>query len=740
MKRTPIQLFLLIGIMISLISCSNNAHKKEQQDDFGLINERLIKIAANKLHRSEMNWEGRSPKDTVSTDSIKRLLTDDGSFTDIAYVGDVSGTKNNHAHCLRIYKLALDYYYHKNQKEEAKSTLDMINRAINYWSKNQSDAIAGWSSKFGNPGYFGKSLVLIGKENLPDSTWSMALDLMRPGYKDGCCTFGHVCKGQNLLWGVLPQIFLSVLENDTLALHRAFTEAIYEIQPNPQKGLLEEGIQYDYSFHQHSELLYSNGYGRVYALYAPQILWLAKDTRFEFPPYITEIISDYILKGQRWMRYQGQMDYSAIGREIARPVDTSPLELACKLMMEIDPAKKEQYKKLLESMISPNHPVTHSGNKYFWQSEFMTHHRPGYYVSVNISSERLRRTETSYTENLKGYYLGNGVQFLFRTGDEYKDIFPLWNWRRLPGLLCVQDTAKFPLLVWGQGSRNNIQYSGGISDGQTGFAAYDYKMGQLSAKRSWHFFDSVMICLASDINYKGDFPLFQTVNQCLSSNDISYETPEGVSFEMKDHASISEKIYKVYHDSIGYILPTNLISNLKNEYREANWNVISLERDEKVSAGVFELGIAPDLSSEDGSAFHYSVLPSIASDKFWNYNPENHFTIVANNASCHAVYHEKTHQLNLAFFKKGSLLFNNIRISTEQAALLMISFDGKHREMGLRISDPMYESDKIALSFSKKLEGPYIISDGQEEGTRLLIPLPQGNYRGNSVSMKYLFE
>ena len=163
MKTTKIQTTSLLLCMIFLVFCHRKAPDNKIKDDLSRIKAKLVQIAANREHRSEMIWEGRSIKDTVSIDSIKSLWTDEGRFTDITYIGDVNGTKTNHAHCLRIYKLALDYYHHKYQKEEAKVTLDMINRAISYWSKNQSDAIARWISKFGNPGYIIYGLFLPGK-------------------------------------------------------------------------------------------------------------------------------------------------------------------------------------------------------------------------------------------------------------------------------------------------------------------------------------------------------------------------------------------------------------------------------------------------------------------------------------------------------------------------------------------------------------------------------------------------
>src|SRR5690606_13694531 len=74
-----------------------------------------------------------------------------------------------------------------------------------------------------------------------------------------------------------------------------------------------------------------------------------------------------------------------------------------------------------------------SGNRYFWTSDFMTHHRPEFYVSLKASSTRTLATEIGNYENLKGHHLGDGMMFIMRTGTEYDQTFPVWNWEQLPG-------------------------------------------------------------------------------------------------------------------------------------------------------------------------------------------------------------------------------------------------------------------------------------------------------------------
>lgn len=70
--------------------------------------------------------------------------------------------------------------------------------------------------------------------------------------------------------------------------------------------------------------------------------------------------------------------------------------------------------------------------KHFWTSDFTVLHRENFYVSVRNSSKRNKTTEYMNNENSKAYYIADGTTVIMRTGGEYRDIFPVWDWSRIP--------------------------------------------------------------------------------------------------------------------------------------------------------------------------------------------------------------------------------------------------------------------------------------------------------------------
>jgi len=55
-----------------------------------------------------------------------------------------------------------------------------------------------------------------------------------------------------------------------------------------------------------------------------------------------------------------------------------------------------------------------------------------------MSSTRVIGAELVNSENLSGITPPTARCISNREGDEYEDIFPVWDWRKLPGITCAQ--------------------------------------------------------------------------------------------------------------------------------------------------------------------------------------------------------------------------------------------------------------------------------------------------------------
>lgn len=132
----------------------------------------------------------------------------------------------------------------------------------------------------------------------------------------------------------------------------------------------------------------------------------------------------------------------------------------------------------------------------------MTHHRPGWYMSARMYSTRTMNTDNlaGCGEGLLSHYLAEGATCIMRHGDEYLNLFPVWDWQRVPGTtveLAPHSSAD-------PQRKGASAFAGGASDGTVGVAAFQLQRDSLRARKAWFFFSDLAVCLGADIRCATD--------------------------------------------------------------------------------------------------------------------------------------------------------------------------------------------------------------------------------------------
>ena len=85
------------------------------------------------------------------------------------------------------------------------------------------------------------------------------------------------------------------------------------------------------------------------------------------------------------------LDYSANGRALTRKnagEGAVALEAACDQLAALLPQRAAELIALKKHIEGTGAPYSYLGNRYFWSSDFMTHQREGFYISVKMVSNR----------------------------------------------------------------------------------------------------------------------------------------------------------------------------------------------------------------------------------------------------------------------------------------------------------------------------------------------------------------
>jgi chondroitin AC lyase len=505
------------------------------------------------------------------------------------------------------------------------------------------------------------------------------------------------------------------------------------------------GIQYDYSFHHRTDgvnntLSYGLGYAQAFVEWAVY----TNDTKYSFSEEKLDQLIDYYLDGICKTAIYGKFpDPGAKNRSISREGTLSPYnaKTAEELISTTDYRKKELEE--IADIRSKGITPTLSHASFYWDSEHFSYQRPDFFTSVRMYSTRVYNMEQPYnSEGLFNHHRGDGANHISVTGDEYFDIWPVYDYQKIPGATIMQKT-ELP-------APNQIQklgetdFVGAVTDGIFGAAAFDFKSPHdpLVARKAWFFFDNEYVCLGTGISCTNqESPVVTTLNQCLLRSDVTVSGDDVKSVIPKGEDSF-ENIDWVYQDGVGYVFPDPVTVNIKNSAATGSWWRINKQSDspkEEVTLDVLKVWLDHGKRPSDAS-YQYIVVPATTVGKLEQQTSKNNIEILSNTPEIQAVKNKALDIFQVVFYKAGEVeIANGFKLVSDNPGIVMLKMDGK-KVTKISVADPNRELNNYHLSISEKIENPgqYLdaVWDAKKELTHITIRLPQKNYRGASVSIK----
>lgn len=628
-------------------------------------------------------------------------LEPDGSWADVDYAGTSRSGWEPAAHTSRIQSMAVAWGKPGSGLAGDERLLAAVLSALDYWIEQDLECPNWWYNEIGVPLALSGALLVL-EERLSDEQRVGGLRILERA-KLGMT-------GQNLVWVAQITVARGCLERSPDTVGAAFGAIEGEIRVS--EG---EGVQADGSFYQHGAQLYSGGYGLGFARDCALFARLADGTAFAFGPEAVAVLSLYLLDGQQWMIRGRQFDTSAVGREITRAsaARADALGSACRDMIALDTPRRAEFEAFLARLESdpgaPEPPLV--GNRCFWRSDLMCHHRPGYYASVRVTSDRVLQTELVNSENTRGRHLADGVNNLYLDGGEYSTIFPVWDWQALPGTTCERNGE----VGVQNGAVGERPFAGGVSDGVYGVQAMDFARGPLTAQKAWFFFDEAYVCLGSGITCSSDHPVVTSVNQCLLEGEVLVGSLAGGP-SPRGETLLNRETW-VHHDGVGYVFPQPTDIALFADTRVGSWSLIGTGPSDEVRADVFDLRIDHGAGPIDAS-YAYVVLPGMSARQTSRRASSLGVDILSNTARMQACRHRGAGVTGMVFYEAGTV---------ELAGLPRITVD---RPCALLWRDL---EDRVSLAAADPSHGVGTLTITVGEGMVLTYDLPEGLLAGRSV-------
>jgi len=307
---------------------------------------------------------------------------------------------------------------------------------------------------------------------------------------------------------------------------------------------------------------------------------------------------------------------------------------------------------------------------------------------------------------------------VLRRGDEYQNIFPVWDWHRIPGVTAKASGS----LPENRQQRNRSEFVGGVSGDKLGVTAMRFDKGAVKARKTWFFTHDGVVCLGAGIQSEAKTPIHTTLAQRLLEGEVKVK-PAG-----KSEATIqssSKKTYDapawVHHDGVGYVLLRDGKVSIARRTQQGSWASINASGpSETVEKRVFSAWLDHGSKPSDAK-YAYRVLPDATADETAQRASASDPRVLANTQSVQAVRNASRNLVQAVFYQADRLKYAEGRtLRLDKPCIVMVQRN--ENQTTLTVADPTQQLDNVTVAI-----------DGQSRD----LSLPDGLEAGRSKAVTW---
>lgn len=711
---------------------------KAQTEDAKIIQQKIVtQILSN-------------PASDGRVEGLLAEMKPDGSFGKIDYT-DLSTTAGfpHGRHTTELCFLSRIYTNPQSPFFNSSRVLTAIESGLRFWVKNDFIGDNWHDNQITTPSNLVDLMLVIG-DKLPNDLVQQAQPII--GRANLQASGARPSGDRIVIAGILAK---NMLFNGR---YTSFDSVLTIIQGEMKFSTGERGLQHDYSFHHRVDRVNntdSYGYGKFANVFG-EWAWYVAGTHYQFAPDKVNQLIDYYLEGiYKQMVYGIYDDVSVKNRSITgKQVMFQPKGiLEIERMLAITNYRRKELEEIIMLRKGLAKPSS-SFAKFFWQSEHFVFQRPNFYTTVRMFSTRNQNMEQPYNGPGKPtHHRADGTNYLVLKGDEYFNIWAVYDWQKISGATIQQKKSlPPPSEIQKEGLTSFV---GAVTDGLYGAVAFDFISPHdlLEAKKSWFFFDEEYVCLGAGIRPKKSLPVVTTINQVLLKSAVRIYQ-DGQEKILPAGNGRFENVKWAYQDKIGYIFPQPSSIHIANQTEHGRWSDITDQKNiskELVQADVFSIyfnhsdKVVPSapgtqVSADPASSYQYIVVPDITPEKLQQTAGNNrNIVILSNTPELQGVRHTRLEMVQLAFYKAGKIeIAPGKVVRMDSQGMALIKMQGSSVQ-AVTVSDPSRYLNRLLLTipglFNKKGKDFTCIPDVNNKQTMLIVDLPTGVYAGKSVTV-----
>lgn len=300
--------------------------------------------------------------------------------------------------------------------------------------------------------------------------------------------------------------------------------------------------------------------------------------------------------------------------------------------------------------------------------------------------------------NLFGRYLAHGSLQIMTApqGDEVSSTSGGWHeegfdWGRIPGTTAIHlpvDQLEANILNvdvfsgYEEMLYSDEAFAGGLSqqhtNGNFGMKLHEHDKynGSHRARKSFHFFDGVIVCLGSDIeNTNGDYPTETTLFQLAVKEDAERNYWNGYQENGK---------YWIDHIGTGYYIPEATRPLLKFEKNFPQYS--RMQNTGEKTAGDWVSLVADHGKAPKGGTYEYVILPQTNASVLKVFAKKPSYQVLQKDRRAHIVRDLKSNTTSYVLFETPAALPKSLIQKVDTSCLIMLH--ESKEEAVLTVSQP----------------------------------------------------
>jgi hyaluronate lyase len=542
-----------------------------------------------------------------------------------------------------------------------------------------------------------------------------------------------ISDGANLVWTATVVALRGAIVQDSSELS-AGALSLSGVFPHVTTG---DGFYADGSFVYHGIYAYTGSYGESLIQYLAPIVDMLNGSRWAvadpdeanmfqwvyncFQPVIYNGLIMDMVRGRAISRFDetsqfiGGETVAAIIRmaHFAPPGDAAAFNSMAKYWMQSDTVQNFVANTdlgtiplaqgiLTNSNILPRGELT--GHYTFGSMDRVVHLQPGYAFGLSMFSSRIGNFESINRENLRGWYTGYGMTYIYNSDQtQFDDCFwPTVNPYQLPG--TTMDTQFRPDLVpangyssSGAGFLGTNNWTGGASLNNWGASGMQLSAWNtdLTAKKSWFMFANEIVCLGAGITCTSNHDV-QTIveNRKLTSAGTNDFIVNGnVEPDYLDWTGALSNVSWAYlagntsGADIGYYFPQPATLNATRTVNSGSWYAIN----------PYEVGSATNLISRNyctmwfdhgtnpvNGNYSYVLLPGKSAAGTESYAASPQISVIQNSSSVQAVSQGPLGITAANFWNDGNQTVGAITVNRKSSVVMQLT----ETNVELAVADP----------------------------------------------------